>query len=139
MDKKLEPSDSWLSSKDILRATEAIGSLPPENWFSGMDRFMFAVTNGIRNARVYTELSVSGTQFQAVFVAIANVNGRLYLSSYITGKLSIGMSSEQAERDAPPVIKSLIQSLGEAAFGSDSKGLGPSEFDVLSVEVHGSA
>lgn len=134
---KLEKDFRWPSAKDIKNAVDDM-ERGRDSWFSGMDHFMLTVTNGVRNAKVYTELSVSGTQFQAVFVAIAEVNGRLYISSYITSKLSIGMSGEQVKRDATPVIKSLIHSLGEAVFGSDSDGLDPSRFDVLSIEKHGS-
>lgn len=126
----------WPSAEDIRRVTEAVEGTPGD-WLSGMDHFVLSVAGGVHNAEVYTELAVTGVQFQAVFVAMAKVNGRVYMSSYITGKLSIGMNAEQVKRDSAPIIKSLVHSLGEAVFGADSDGLSPALFDVLSIEKHG--
>jgi len=83
---------------------------------TGMDEFILKVMRLFKNGRVYVTLQQSGMRFQAAFMAVTTVDGKIFSDTYITGGLSVGMSHEQVEREADIVAKALAAGLAGAVF-----------------------
>jgi len=83
---------------------------------TGMDEFVLKVMRLFKNGRVYVTLEQRGMIFQAAFMAVVKTDGKIYSDTYVTGELSVGMSLEQAMRDADIVARSLASGLAHAIF-----------------------